>query len=210
LRQHAEVREAVVVGQGAVGRVERLVGYLVLAPGSELQVEELRRHLEQELPAYMVPSSWVKLERLPLTASGKVDRLALPEPDHLRSNLKERYVAPQTEAERIIDTIWQGVLQLDKIGINDNFFDLGGHSLLMLQVHHQLDEAFERDVSIIDMFQYPTISSLATFLSRNGNEDSFIDDNQDRAENRKESRKRQKEMRQEVRATMYQQQASSK
>ncbi len=210
LRQHAEVQEAVVVGQGAVGRVERLVGYVVLAPGSELQVEELRRHVEQELPDYMVPSSWVKLERLPLTVSGKVDRLALPEPDNTRSNLKERYVAPQTEAERIIDTIWQGVLQVEKIGINDNFFDLGGHSLLMLQVHHQLDEAFERDVSIIDMFQYPTISSLATFLSRNGSEDSFIYDNQDRAENRKESRKRQKEIRQEVRATIYQQQASGK
>ena len=210
LRQHEEVQEAVVVGQGAVGRVERLVGYVVLRADSELQVEELRRHVGQELPDYMVPSGWMKLERLPLTASGKVDRLALPEPDFLRSNLKEKYVAPQTQAERIIDTIWQGVLQLEKISINDNFFDLGGHSLLMLQVHHQLDEAFERDVSIIDMFQYPTISSLATFLSRNGNEDSFIDDNQDRAENRKGSRKRQKEVRQEVRATMYQQQTSSK
>jgi acyl carrier protein len=153
----------------------------------------------------MVPSGWLKLERLPLTASGKLDRLALPEPDYLRSNLRESYIAPQTEAERIIDTIWQEVLQLEKIGINDNFFDLGGHSLLMLKVHHQLDEAFEKEVSIIDMFQYPTISSLATHLTRNDSENSFARDNQHRAENRKESRKRQREMRQEMRTTTYEQ-----
>ena len=210
LRQHEAVQEAVVVGQGTGGGVERLVGYVVLRPGSELQVEELRRHVTQELPDYMAPSGWVKLERLPLTASGKVDRLALPEPDYLRSNLKESYIAPQTEAERIIDSIWQDVLQLEEIGINDNFFDLGGHSLLMLKVHHQLDEVFEKEVSIIDMFQYPTISSLATYLTGHRGENSFADDNQNRAENRKESRKRQRETRQEVRTTAYEQLAATK
>jgi acyl carrier protein len=159
--------------------------------------------MEETLPGYMVPSAWVQLERLPLLANAKVDRLALPEPDQSRPNLKETYVRPQTEAERIVDNIWQGVLRLEKIGINDNFFDLGGHSLLLLQVHDELHQAFGKEVSILDMFQYPTISSLANYLTRG--EGAFIGDNGDRADTRKQSRKRQREMRQEVRATRYQQ-----
>jgi acyl carrier protein len=203
LRQHPAVVEAVVVGKGAAEQIERLVGYVVLQPGAELRVEELRRHMEETLPGYMVPSAWVQLERLPLLANAKVDRLALPEPDQSRPNLKETYVRPQTEAERIVDNIWQGVLRLEKIGINDNFFDLGGHSLLLLQVHDELHQAFGKEVSILDMFQYPTISSLANYLTRG--EGAFIGDNGDRADTRKQSRKRQREMRQEVRATRYQQ-----
>ncbi len=203
LRAHAAVKDVVVLV-----REERLVGYVVAS--AEISVSELRQHLQGALPDYMIPAAWVFLKTLPLTPNGKLDKGALPLPDASRPTLKETYVRPQTEAERIVDNIWQGVLRLEKIGINDNFFDLGGHSLLLLQVHHELHQAFGKEVSIVDMFQYPTISSLANYLTTTTGIGAAAGENGERAHTRKQSRKRQREMRQEVRATRYQQELSSR
>jgi amino acid adenylation domain-containing protein len=166
LRNHPAVREAVALTRaGAVGE-NLLVAYLVTNGEPVAPVNELRNFLNKKLPDYMVPSAFVFLDALPLTPSGKVDRRALPLPDSVRPNLEAEYVAPRTDAERIIANIWEEVLRLPKVGMHDNFFDLGGHSLLMVQVHSKLRQAFEKKISIVEMFQHPTVAAVAKHLSR--------------------------------------------
>jgi acyl carrier protein len=114
----------------------------------------------------MVPSIFVFLEMLPLTPNGKVDRNALPQPDILRPALTQRYAAPETEIEKAIATIWQEVLGLDRVGRHDNFFDLGGHSLRMVQVYSRLKAQIERDFPMVKLFEYPTVAAIARFLGQ--------------------------------------------
>ncbi|MEQ9548564.1 MAG: amino acid adenylation domain-containing protein [Coleofasciculus sp. G3-WIS-01] len=127
---------------------------------------ELRRYLQQQLPDYMVPSAFVILDKMPLNANGKIDRKALPAPARSRPELATDLVLPQSEIEQEIAQVWQGVLQLDAVGVNDNFFDLGGNSLLLIQVHKELVERFGSDLSVVALFQYPTIRRLAQHLSQ--------------------------------------------
>jgi amino acid adenylation domain-containing protein/FkbM family methyltransferase len=129
-------------------------------------VQELRQHLKQKLPEFMLPTSFVTLDELPLTRNGKIDRRKLPAPETLQQELESTYVPPRTEAERIIAAIWRDLLHLEKVGLNDNFFELGGHSLLVVQAHSRLQKAFSLEVSMLDIFQHPTISKLAEHLSR--------------------------------------------
>jgi amino acid adenylation domain-containing protein len=165
LRSHPTVREAVVITMAEASGENRLVAYLVANAETVSSVSELRSFLRKKLPDYMVPSAFVFLDVFPLTPSGKVDRQALPPPDSVRPSLEAEYVAPQTDAERMIANTWQEVLRLEKVGMHDNFFDLGGHSLLMVQVHSKLRQAFEKNISMVEMFQYPTIASLAKHLN---------------------------------------------
>jgi amino acid adenylation domain-containing protein len=137
---------------------------------SYVDIEALRKHVEEHLPYFMVPSTFIPLNKLPMTASGKVNRKALPEPGPLRPELQRHYVPPLTHAERVISEVWQEVLNLEKIGVHDNFFDLGGHSLLIARVRGRLRERFEQELPIADLFRYPTIHSLASLLS--GKEDA--------------------------------------
>ncbi|MDZ8257279.1 non-ribosomal peptide synthetase [Nostoc sp. ChiQUE01b] len=160
LNQHAKVREAVVVTWDEELTDKRLVAYVSPQPNQELTVIELRSFLKDKLPEYMIPSAFVLLQTLPLTPNGKLDRRSLPAPETIRPELEAAYVMPQTQMEQTIATIWQKALNIEKIGIHDNFFELGGHSLLMVKVHSQLREIFQTDLSMIDMFRYPTISSL--------------------------------------------------
>jgi acyl-CoA synthetase (AMP-forming)/AMP-acid ligase II/acyl carrier protein len=156
-------------------------------------VGSLRNVLKQKLPNYMVPSSFVFLNHFPLTPNGKVDPLALPVPDALNLHLETTYVAPQTELEQIIATVWQQVLHLEKVGVEDSFFDLGGHSLLMAQAQSKLREVVDREVSIIELFKYPTISSLAKYLSEEPEEKSSLGQSQDRVKKQKDAINRQKQ-----------------
>jgi amino acid adenylation domain-containing protein len=128
-------------------------------------IPHLRQFLQQCLPDYMVPSSFVMLEAFPLTPNGKIDRRALPAPEGIRPPLEATYVGPQTDAEQLIAELWQKLLHLDKIGIHDNFFDIGGHSLLMVQIQTQLQERFGQKLAMVDLFQYPTIHALAQYLT---------------------------------------------
>jgi acyl carrier protein len=139
---------------------------------------------------------------MPLTPNGKIDRKALPAPDTDRPDLEAAYAAPETEAERIIAGIWQEVLGLDSVGVNDNFFDLGGHSLQMIQAHAKVREVFNRDISMLEMFQYPTIKLVARFLSRDLDEGPSFQASQERAETRIESAKRQGASRRKHRAAL--------
>jgi amino acid adenylation domain-containing protein len=127
---------------------------------------DLRRFLQERLPDYMVPSIFVIVDALPLTPSGKIDRRALPAPEGRRPELDVAFAAPATELERQIAEIWQSALQVSAVGLHDNFFDLGGHSLLLAQVFDRIRPLVPgKSWSMVEMFQYPTLHSLARFLS---------------------------------------------
>jgi amino acid adenylation domain-containing protein len=163
LEQHDSIREAVVVAAGEVGE-HRLVAYVVSASASidrESFEAELRRNLHKRLPAYMVPSAFVFLDRMPLTANGKVDRRALPAPERLSQERKDGFVEAGTVTEQLLTQIWSEVLKAEPIGIHDNFFELGGHSLMAAQVVSRIRAAFQIELPLRSLFETPTIQSLA-------------------------------------------------
>jgi amino acid adenylation domain-containing protein len=181
LARHPAVREAAVLARtsapSASGDVElRLVAYVVPTKDESASssfvvrrsplASELRAFLKARLPDYMVPSAFVLLDALPLTPGGKLDRRALPDPDGHRAEQEVAYVPPRTELERMIAEVWQAALQIDQVGAHDNFFDLGGHSLLMVRVRSKLRDALQTDLSIVDMFTYPTINALAQHITQ--------------------------------------------
>lgn len=144
----------------------------------------------------MLPSSFVVMEALPRTPSGKVDRLALPDADAARAEDSEVYIAPRSAMERSIANIWEELLKVDKVGINDNFFGLGGHSLLLAHAHSKVMETLRVKVSMIDMFKYPTIGALAQHLSEQGNSPAAAEPSRNQAETRIEALNRQRQLRQ--------------
>jgi len=166
LREFREVREAVVLAREDIPDDRRLVAYLVADQSNGFSVSELRRSLSDTLPDYMVPSSFVLLDELPLTPNGKVNRRVLPEPSSLHQEAAFPYVPPRTEMERIIAAIWQEVFRAEKLSVHSNFFDLGGHSLTLVRVHSMLHDRLNKEISMLDMFRYPTISSLSDYLSQ--------------------------------------------
>ncbi|HEV2852271.1 MAG TPA: amino acid adenylation domain-containing protein [Thermoanaerobaculia bacterium] len=166
LALHPGVKESFVTVRKDGGE-SQLVAYLVpeeAQPGFPT-TGELLAYLREKLPDYMVPGALVTLPALPLTPNGKVDLALLPAPDRARPELASAYSAPRSELERTITALWQEELKVETVGIDDNFFDLGGHSLRMARVHARLKEALGREISLIELFQYPTVSSLARHLS---------------------------------------------
>jgi len=161
LGQHPAIREAVVTVREDNPGHKQLVGYVVDRMLSELKVSELRGYLKEKLPEYMVPSAFVFLDKLPLTANGKVDRRALPAPTQSRPELDETFSVPRTPTEDLLANIWAVVLKLEKVGIHDNFFDLGGHSLLATQVMSRLTKAFQIELPLRSLFESPTVAGLA-------------------------------------------------
>jgi amino acid adenylation domain-containing protein len=140
-----------------------LVAYIV-SDEEQLKISELRDFLKQKLPEYMIPSSFVVLEALPLMPNGKVDRSTLPPPDGTRPPLTTEFDSPRSEIEELIAQIWREVLKIEDVGIYDNFFELGGHSLLATQIVARLQEAFNKDVPLRVLFDAPTIAELAQEL----------------------------------------------
>ncbi|HZN07516.1 MAG TPA: amino acid adenylation domain-containing protein, partial [Pyrinomonadaceae bacterium] len=163
--QYPGVREVVVLARSTAPGEARLVAYLVPEKDTAVEVNALRQHLGERLPEYMVPASFVILEALPLTSNGKVDRRALSQLTAVNQQLDSEYVAPRNETEQAIVAIWQEALQIEKVGIDDNFFDLGGHSLLMVSVHNKLKERFKKDLPIADLFKHPTVRRLTACLN---------------------------------------------
>ena len=164
LQQYRSVQQAVVLAHEDHSREKRLVAYVVKKAGHEdLRLNDLRSHLEERLPAYMVPAAFIELAELPLTPNGKIDRKALPNPG-IQDRVSEAvFIAPQNELEKAVAAIWQQLLHVDKVSVFDNFFDLGGHSLLIIQVHAALRQ-MNPSVSVTDLFKFPTIASLAKHL----------------------------------------------
>ncbi|MCI0726484.1 MAG: amino acid adenylation domain-containing protein [Chloroflexi bacterium] len=171
LSQHPALQEvAVIVRAEAAGGVgpagsQFLIAYVVPYQDHTPSIDELRSFLRAKLPEYMVPSTFMLLDVLPLTPNGKVDREALPMPEGGRPEQEAVYMPPRTGAERTIATIWQELLQVDQVGIYDNFFDLGGYSLLIVQMQSSLREAFNKEIPLLELFKNPTISALARYLN---------------------------------------------
>jgi acyl carrier protein len=132
-------------------------------------ISELREYLKDRLPDYMVPASFVVLDELPLNSRGKLDLTALANQAPRRTSVKAGYAAPRSPLEAQIAEVWKNRLQLEKPGIDDNFFDLGGHSLLLVQIHAELREKLKPALRIVDLFRFPTIRGLAEFLAGTGN-----------------------------------------
>jgi amino acid adenylation domain-containing protein len=167
LAQHPGVREAVVVvGQGPAG--ERLLAYITSSGAEAPTAAVLRAFLAATLPEYMIPIAFVPLDSLPLTPNGKVDRAALAAAERMDTGDTGLFVAPATDVERAIASVWTSVLQVEAVGIDDNFFDRGGHSLLLMQVHRQLQQQYGGTLRILDLFRYPTIRSLAAHIADTG------------------------------------------
>ncbi|MCP3144579.1 non-ribosomal peptide synthetase [Pyxidicoccus xibeiensis] len=179
MRSHPEVGEAVALVRG-----ERLVAYFVPKRGpatsaaAELElVAQVRGFLREMVPEYMLPTALVPLPRLPLTRNGKVDRGALPDPATAPRETTP-YEAPTSELEQRIAAIWQEALKVERVGLHGNFFDLGGHSLLMVQVHEKLSAAFGRRFSMVELFQHPTVASLAKYIAQQAAPDAGQDTKQ--------------------------------
>jgi aryl carrier-like protein len=163
LAREPAVREAVVVAREDTPGDQRLVAYVV-ARGAAPDAASLRERLEAQLPAYMVPSQFVFLERIPRTPNAKIDRRALPAPETLARKSAES-VSPANELETELARLWRSTLGVERVGVEDNFFDLGGHSVLAVRIHRRLRELTAQPVTLTDLFRFPTIRSLARFLT---------------------------------------------
>jgi acyl carrier protein len=163
LRKHPQIRENIVLVREDQPGDRRLIAYLVT--NEEIPIGDLRAFLRMKLPDYMIPSAFVRLDAMPLTANGKVDRKALPQPDDPSSRARSNYVAPRAELERSLVKIWQQLLRVETVGVEDNFFDLGGHSLLLLRMVQEIQNTLDVEVALMEMFEHPTVSSLARHLS---------------------------------------------
>jgi hypothetical protein len=173
LREHAGVGDVVVEAR-SWGGVEdkRLVAYVVGKAGVEAEGRELRRHVKERLPEYMVPAAYVRLPAMPVTANGKLDRGKLPEPEAEGREEGGGYVGPRTATEKKLTEIWSAVLGRQQVGIHDNFFELGGHSLMILQVQRKLLAIVGCEIPLVELFQFTTISFLARRID--GNSDGLL------------------------------------
>jgi amino acid adenylation domain-containing protein len=164
LTRHPRVREAIVTARDRGDGDVRLVAYLT--SDEPPSVSDLISCLKEELPDYMVPAAFEVLPAFPLLPNGKVNHAALPEPDLGRPDLRTPFAAPRDDLERSIAGIWRELLGITQVGTNDNFFDLGGHSLLMPGLQARLAATLGHEVPLVELFQYPTVGSLARYLGQ--------------------------------------------
>jgi acyl carrier protein len=163
LAQHSGVREAIVLANKTN---EQLTAYVVLKEISSATTKQLKDFLKERLPEYMLPASFVVLDALPLTTTGKVDRNALPT-DQIGVEANENYLAPQTPLEQVLAGIFSQILSLERVGTDDSFFDLGGHSLLATQILSRVREAFQLELPLRKLFRAPTVAGLAAAILEN-------------------------------------------
>jgi amino acid adenylation domain-containing protein len=168
LAQHPQVRETIVLARKNATAEKQLVAYIV-AKDRTITLPQLRNFLQQQLPDYMMPSAFVLLESLPLTPNGKVDRQQLPAPSRERPHLEQAYVTPQNEFQLLLTKIWQEQLKLDRVGIEDNFFDLGGTSVSILEVAVDINQQLGIEIPIVKLFQHSTIAGLTQYLQNDPN-----------------------------------------
>jgi amino acid adenylation domain-containing protein len=163
LIRHPAIREAVVVLREDGGRPARLVAYVVVEAEPPAR-DAFAAFVARELPAYMVPAAFVPLPALPRTANGKVDRRALPAPEAVVPRRSASLAQPTSERQRLIARVWADVLGVDDVGLDDSFFDLGGHSFLLVRACRRLRDVIEADLKVVDLFEHPTVRTLAAFL----------------------------------------------
>jgi len=166
LDQHTAVAESAVIAREMNSGEMRLIAYVVPAPGAALSQDELQQSLRKTLPEYMIPSTFVRLEQLPLNANGKLDRAALPDPAADTAIAGEAFEAPRSEVEERVASLLVDLLEVDRIGIHDNFFHLGGHSLLGAQVITRVRETFDIELSLRAIFDHPTVEAISAEIER--------------------------------------------
>jgi acyl carrier protein len=198
LLKHKDIEEAVVVPRKDEKDEPFLCAFVKAA--NDLGQSDFRESLARELPRYMLPTAFVELERIPRTPTGKVNRKLLETID-LKVSAPIEYAAPKTEKESLIAGIWKEVLNIDNVGIHDNFFDIGGNSLGIIQVNFKLKELFKRDIPALIMFEYPTIASIIDYLEKNpggGIEPGQEDEEKDRTEVKGKGRNRMQQRRSNI------------
>ncbi|MFN7962875.1 MAG: amino acid adenylation domain-containing protein [Thermoanaerobaculia bacterium] len=164
LNQHPSVRNSVVAAWGDTSENRRLVAYVVPEEGAEVVSEQLTAHLKLFLPDYMVPQSYLNIPALPISANGKVDRKALPAPDQVDREAARVYVAPRNPTEEKLAEMWQHVLDVEQVGVNDDFFELGGNSLLANQLLFRIHDAFQVELPLSRLFEMTTVAKLAVAI----------------------------------------------
>lgn len=174
LKKNKLIKNALVVKYLAIDTGDKLVAYLISNREKDLDINIIKLALSEQLPNFMVPNDYVVLAEFPLTHNGKIDYKALPDP---RNNFDTEYVRSnsQTAQEEIVEKVWCNVLSMDKIDINQNFFDIGGHSLKLAQIQSELGLLLDREIKLMDLFQYVTIKSLAAFLSDSTAQEKSVD-----------------------------------
>ncbi len=161
---HTNVKQVVVTARQISGGDSRLVAYIIPEPGTDLTASDLREHIKEKLPDYMIPSFFVFLENFPLTPNGKIDRKALPDPDTASIEPETDYIEARDELEIQLTAVWKKILGLKKIGVKDNFFEIGGHSLLAAKLFAHIEKSLGKNLPLATLFQAPTIEGLAAIL----------------------------------------------
>jgi amino acid adenylation domain-containing protein len=195
---HEGIKEVVVITKTVKDGGNYLAAYIVpVSPGKEqgVEVSQLRDYLSRQLPHYMIPSYFISLEKIPLTPNGKIDRNSLPAPDESRPRLEATYLDPETGMEKIIAGIWQQELGVERIGVNDNFFDLGGNSLSVVKLISSLNGKFKKNIPVVSMFKYRTIRTFSRFLLDEAEGSLAIDDRSGALERGERDRKKMFEIR---------------
>jgi amino acid adenylation domain-containing protein len=162
LNQCEVVRQAVVLAKEDKDKKKRLVAYVV--GKGDYSRDKVIDFLKAKLPDYMVPTLWMELNELPLTSNNKIDRKSLPDFD-AEEQIKDSFVAPRNETEKVVAEIWQGVLKLQRVGVEDNFFDIGGHSLLAVQIMTRIEKKLGKKMPIAVLFEFPTVAKLSAHIS---------------------------------------------
>jgi amino acid adenylation domain-containing protein len=172
LAEHAAVRRTAVVVREDTPGDQRIVAYVVTEHPDDAAIDSMFAQLRSRLPEYMVPSAIVSLDALPLTPNGKIDRKALPAPVSAKRTGGENAVEPiMTDTQRRVAAVWRDVLKVDRVGLHENFFDLGGHSLLVVKVHAGLRREFGRELTVLDLFQRSTVAGQADLLADTSSND---------------------------------------
>ncbi|MCD6373887.1 MAG: amino acid adenylation domain-containing protein [Caldisericaceae bacterium] len=184
------VKDAVVIAK-KIGSDVRIVAYLI--PDENYDENKLRTFLKQQIPDFMIPAHFIEMEKFPLTANGKVDKHALPDPE--ATSEKRQIIKPQTNLERKLVNIWKEVLQIDEISIYDSFFDLGGHSLGVIQIQGKLKDELDIVLDVVDIFKYPTIHGLAQYLENQGAKSEELARSMERASRQREATSRMQQLR---------------
>jgi amino acid adenylation domain-containing protein len=164
IQRHEAVKDVVVLDKSDAAGNKYICSYIV--PNREFTVMELKEFLSKVLPGYMIPAHFIKIEVIPVTSNGKVDRAALPGPDGSIDTGVE-YVEPANKIEKELERIWEEVLGIKNIGVNHNFFDIGGDSIRIVTLHSKIDRIYPDNVTVTDLFSYSTISKLAAFIESN-------------------------------------------
>ena len=187
LSANHSVKSCVVVVREDTPGDPKISAYWVPDPKASTDSAMLREHLRETLPEYMIPAHLIEMPELPLTPNRKLDRNALPKPDAASQRAQQAYVPPSNDIEKVLVDLWKQLLGLDKVGIQDNFFDLGGHSLLVVQLHRHLKAAIDRPVPLTDLYRFTTIQALSDHLTSGGSRSEDPQATTDRAKRRREA-----------------------